>query len=200
VGHFFNGLESGKGEISLISVLKLPLFGLEYFYFFVVKLCLFYLIEDYGVPSQQTTISLTIVIGDSSIPSLSTFEKVQLKYSHPKYVGLILGLIVLIITFVLFICIIITCILLRKHRRRHQAAILARNKLLCSSSQQLTSSGSTTTTNTTSSSIEQQHIANIVQIKPTYWDEKSYDRHSSNTYTSMFFFLRVSILIQYFFS
>jgi hypothetical protein len=132
-------------------------------------------------------INLIIAIGDSSIPSFSTFEKIQLKYSHPKSLGLILGLTVLIITFVLFCCIIITCILLRKHRQRHQAAIAARKKLLCSSSQQLTSSGSTSTT---SSSMEHQQIANIVQIKPTYWDEKYYDRRASYCYTGMplFFF------------
>jgi len=140
------------------------------------------LLEDYGQPTQQTMINLIIAIGDSSNPSLSTFEKVQLKHSHPKSVGLILGLTVLIITFVLFFCIIITCMLLRRHRRHHQAAIIARNKLLCSSSQQLTSSGSTSTTNT-SSSIENQQIANIVQIKPTYWDEKYYDRRASYAYT-----------------
>ncbi|CAF3609964.1 unnamed protein product [Rotaria sordida] len=142
------------------------------------------LLEDYGIPSQQTIINLIIAIGDSSIPSFSTFEKVQLKYSRPRTIGLILGLIVLIITFGLFLCIIITCILLRKHRRRHQAAIIARSKLLCSSSQQLTSSGSTATTNTTSSlSIEHQQIASIIQIKPTYRHEKYYDQHSSQSYT-----------------
>ncbi|CAF4032584.1 unnamed protein product, partial [Rotaria sp. Silwood2] len=141
------------------------------------------LLEDNGIPSQQTIIHLIIAIGDSLITSFSTFEKVQLKYSRPRAIGLILGLTVLIITLGLFLCIIITCILLQKHRRRHQAAIIARNKLLCSSSQQLTSSGSTATTNTTSSSIEHQHIANIVQIKPTHWHEKYYDQHSSNSFT-----------------
>ncbi|CAF4447620.1 unnamed protein product, partial [Adineta steineri] len=44
------------------------------------------------------------------------------------------------------------------------------------SSQQLTSSGSTNTTS--SSSIENQQIANIVQIKPIY-----YDRRTSNSFT-----------------
>ncbi|CAF5008586.1 unnamed protein product, partial [Rotaria sp. Silwood1] len=141
------------------------------------------LLEDNGMPSQQTIIDLIIAIGDSSIPSFSTFEKIQLKYSRSKAIGLILGLTVLIITCGLFLCIFITCILLRKHRRQHQAAIITRNKLLCSSSQQLTSSGSTATTNTTTSSIEHQHIANIVQIKPVYLREKYYDRHSSNSYT-----------------
>jgi hypothetical protein len=143
-----------------------------------------HLLEDYGQPSRQTFVHLTIAIGDSSIPAFSTFEKVQWKYSRPRSVGLVLGLTVLIITLVLFLCLIITCALLRKHRRHHQAAIIARNKLLCSSSQQLTSSGSTTTTNTTSST-EQQQIANIVQIKPTYWDEKYYDRRASYSYTGM---------------
>ena len=33
------------------------------------------LLEDYGIPSQQTIIDLIIAIGDSSIPALSTFEK-----------------------------------------------------------------------------------------------------------------------------
>jgi hypothetical protein len=156
------------------------------------------LLEDYGIPSQQTIINLIIAIGDSSIPAFSTFEKVQSKYSQPKSIGLILGLIVLIITFVLFFCIILTCIFLRKHRRKHQAAIIARNKLLCSSSQQLTSSGSTTTTNTnSSSSIEHQQIANIIQIKPSYLDEKYYDRRASYSYNGMssFFFLFVKIFL-----
>ena len=145
-----------------------------------------YFTEDYGTPSLQTVITLTIAIGDSSIPAYSTFEKVQLKYSRPRYIGLVLGLTVLIITFLLLLCMIITCILLRKHRRRHQAAIIARNKLLCSSSQQLTSSGSTTTTNTTESSIEHQQIANIVQIKPAYLEEKYYDRRLSHSYTGTY--------------
>ncbi|CAF2235257.1 unnamed protein product [Rotaria magnacalcarata] len=140
------------------------------------------LLEDYGIPSQQTIIIVSVAIGDSSIPSYSTFEKVQLKYSRPRSLGLIVGLSVLIVTFGLFLCIIITSVLLRKHRRQHQAAIIARKKLLCSSSQQLTSSGSTETTTTTSLSIEHQHVANILQIKPTYWHEKYYDQHSSNSY------------------
>ncbi len=158
------------------------------------------LTEDYGTPSLQTIINLNIAIGDSSIPAYSTFEKVELKYSHPKSIGLIIGLIVLITTFILFLCIIITCILLRKHRRDHQAAILARNKLLCSSSQQLTSSGSTTTTNTTSSSsIEHQQTANIIQIKPTYWDEKYYDRRASYSYNGMTLFVFFYYYFGYFF-
>jgi hypothetical protein len=158
------------------------------------------LLEDYGILSQQTIINLIIVIGDSSIPSFSTFEKVQSKYSHRKSIGLIFGLTILIITFLLFFCIIITCILLRKHRRDHQAAILARNKLLCSSSQQLTSSGSTTTTNTTSSSsIEHQQTANIIQIKPTYWDEKYYDRRASYSYNGMTLFVFFYYYFGYFF-
>jgi ABC-type phosphate transport system substrate-binding protein len=141
-------------------------------------------------------INLNIAIGDSSIPAFSTFEKIQLKYSHPKSLGLILGLTVLIITFVLFFSIIITFILLRKHRLRHQASIIARNKILCSSSQQLTSSGSTTTTNTTaSSSIDHQQIANIIQIKPTYWNEKYYNRRASHSYTGIAFFLKIFFLL-----
>jgi hypothetical protein len=158
-----------------------------------LKSFFYYFLEDYGIPSQQTIINLIIAIGDSSIPSFSTFEKVQLKYSRPKSLGLILGLTVLIITFILFFCLIIICILLRKHRRRHQAAIIARNKLLCSSSQQLTSSGSTATTNTTSSaSIEHQQIANIVPIKPIYWNDKYYDRRASHSYTGISFFFAFS--------
>jgi hypothetical protein len=154
-----NGSLQMTHEINQISLFKLKI-----------------LLEDYGIPSQQTIVDLTIAIGDSSIPAFSTFDKIQLKYSHPKSLGLILGLTILIITFLLFLCIIITWLLLRKHRRRHQASIIARNKLLCSSSQQLTSSGSTNTTS--SSSIEHQQIANIVQIRPIY-----YDRRPSNPYT-----------------
>lgn len=146
-------------------------------------------VEDYGIPTQQTIITLNIAIGDSSIPSFSTFEKVQLKYSYPRNVGLILGLTVLIIALGLFLCILITCILLRKHRRRHQAAIIARNKLLCSSSQQLTSSDSTETTNTNASSMERQRISNIVQIKPTHWHEQYSDQYSSNSYNGIFLIL-----------
>lgn len=136
-------------------------------------------IEDYGQPVRRTRVEVIVAIGDSSIPSFSTFEKVQLKYSQPRSVALVLGLIVLAITVILFLCLLFTWILLRKHRRNHQAAILARKQLLCSSSQQLTSSGSTTTT----TSVEQAPIAHIVQIKPHYWDEKLYDQRSSYTYT-----------------
>ena len=146
-----------------------------------------YFTEDYGEPSQQTIINLTVAIGDSSISSYSTFEKVQLKYIRPKSIGLTLGLIVLCITFGLFLCIILICALLRQHRRRHQAAIMTRNKLLCSSTPQLTSSGSTATTNTTSSTTEHQQIANIVQIKPTYSTDRYYDRHSTNFYNGKIF-------------
>ena len=107
----------------------------------------------------------------------------QSKYSQPKSVGLVLGLIILTITIFLFFCVLLTWILLRKHRRNHQAALLARKQILCSSSQQLTSSGSTTTT----TSVEQHPpptVANIVQLKPTtYWDEKFYDQRSSYTNT-----------------
>ncbi|CAF1113501.1 unnamed protein product [Adineta steineri] len=137
------------------------------------------LLEDYGIPSQQTIIHVTIAIGDTSIPAFSTFEKIQMKYLQPKSLGIILGLTVLIITFLLFLCLIITWILLHKHRRRHQAAIAARSKLLCSSSQQLTSSGSTNTTS--SSSIENQQIANIVQIKPIYYDGRTSNAFTVNT-------------------
>ena len=159
------------------------------------KRCLFYLIEDEGVPSQRTILNVTIAIGDSSIPAYSTFDKVQLKYARPTNIGLILGLIVLISTCVLFVCVILICAVLRRHRRRDQAAIIARKKLFCSSSQQLTSSGSTTTTNTTSSSssassssssaTEHPPTANMIQLKPTHWDEKPYDQRSSHSYTSM---------------
>lgn len=125
-----------------------------------------------------------IAVGDSSIPSFSTFEKVQWKHSQPKSVGLILGLIILIITIFLFFCVLLTWILLRRHRRNHQAALLARKQILCSSSQQLTSSGSTTTTTSVEQHSQVPTIASIVQIKPTaYWDEKFYDRRSSYTNT-----------------
>ncbi|UJR20569.1 hypothetical protein I4U23_023695 [Adineta vaga] len=137
------------------------------------------LLEDHGFPSQQTLVNVAIAIGDSTIPAFSTFEKVLFKYSQPKSIGLILGLVVLIITILLFLCLMITCILLRRHRRRHQAAIIARNKLLCTSSQQLTSSGSTNTTS--SFSIEHQQIANIVQIKPIYYNRRSSDSYTVNT-------------------
>ena len=137
-------------------------------------------IEDYGQPIRRTRVEVIVAIGDSSIPSFSTFEKVQLKYSQPRSIGLILGLIVLTITVILFLCLLFTWILLRKHRRNHQAAIIARKQLLCSSSQQLTSSGSTTTT----TSVEHAPIAHIVPIKPHYWDEKLYDQRSSYTYNT----------------
>ena len=139
---------------------------------FIIKLIL----EDYGQPAQQTTIDITIAIGDSSIPTFSSFEKVLSKHAQPKSIGLIIGLLILIITIVLFCCLILSSILLRKHRQRHQAALIARKQLLCSSTQQLTSSASTNTASSTS--IEHQHT---VQILPTY-SQSIAATPDSNTY------------------
>jgi len=123
------------------------------------------LLEDYGYPSQQTLIQITIAFGDSLNSRYSSFDKIQSffdeKNSQTNYFAFVFGLTLLIITFIFLVSIIIICILIRQHRRRHKAAIISRNKLLCSSSQQLTTSNSTVTSNTTSSSIDHQQIIRV---------------------------------------
>nr|AEN94438.1 protocadherin alpha [Philodina roseola] len=128
--------------------------------------------EDSDVSPQQNLINVTVAIGDSSISTLSNFDKILLKYSRPtKTIGLIIGLTISIFTLIFFVCLIFVCLCLRRHRQRHQAAMMTRKKLFCSSSQQLTSSGSTTTT--TNTSIEHQIVSTILPIN---WHEENSSR------------------------
>lgn len=123
------------------------------------------LLEDYGYPSQQTSIQFLIAFGDLLNPQYSSFEKIQLvfqeKQTERNYFVFIFGLIVLILTVLFLISIIIICLCIRKHHQRDKTAIISRNKLLCSSSQQLTTSDSIITSNTTSLSIEHQQITRV---------------------------------------
>ena len=119
------------------------------------------LLEDYGYPSQQNLLQITIAFGDLFNSRYSSFEKIELffeeKYSYTNYFAFVFGLAILIITFFCLISIMIICLCIRQHRRRQKTAIISRNKILCSSSQQLTTSDSTVTSNI-----------------PSCWNEKSF--------------------------
>lgn len=135
------------------------------------QICLFklrILLEDYGYPSQQTLIEINVAFGNLLDPRYSSFENIEKffeeKISDTNNIALILGLTVLIITFILLMSITVICILFRRQNQRHKAAIISRNRILCLSSQQLTTSDSTVTSNTTSSSIEHQQILRVIVL------------------------------------